>query len=146
MQGYSFLGMFQEILNRARGEKPVEPALRLRLGQRLQALRKERRLTQEELAERAQLHPTHLAKIETGKSWPSVPALLRLAEALEVPAGSLLDLDPKPPEGTAYREATHLLAGLDAEGVALARDLLAVLQRHRRQPALPDGCSTARPS
>lgn len=144
MQVYSFLGILQEILNRARGEKPVEPADRLRLGQRLQALRKERRLTQEELAERAQLHPTHLAKIETGKSWPSVPALLRLAAALEVPAGSLLEFDPKPSEGTAYQEAAHLLASLDAEGMALARDILAVLRRHRRPSRRPRHRSAGR--
>lgn len=113
----------------------MDHAERRRLGRRLQALRKERQLTQEGLAERAGLHPTHVAKIEAGMSWPSVPALLRLAAALEVPPGEFFAPEPDDLDSAAARAlqgVARLLQGLSADDLGLVRDLLGVLKRHGR--------------
>lgn len=53
-------------------------------------LRKYRGLTQEELAEAAELSRPYLTEIETGKKNGSVRVLTRIAEVLDVPAGLLL--------------------------------------------------------
>lgn len=56
--------------------------VRERVGLNLQALRRARGLSQEELSHRSQLHQTYLSGIERGKRNPTVTVLQRLAEAL----------------------------------------------------------------
>jgi len=41
-------------------------------------------LSQEQLAEKADLHPVYVGKIERGEQWISLHALLRVASALRV--------------------------------------------------------------
>jgi len=61
------------------------------LGERLRLLRRRRRLTQFELAEQAGLAQAYLSQLESGRRQASLETLERLAEALEVPLGTLLD-------------------------------------------------------
>ena len=56
------------------------------LGGHLRTLRGEARLSRAELARRAGVSVSTLRNWETGRGFPGVPALRRLAEALEVPA------------------------------------------------------------
>ena len=58
--------------------------VRKRVGLNLQNLRRERDLSQEELAHRAAMHQTYLSGVEGGKRNPSLLVLARLAEALGV--------------------------------------------------------------
>ena len=55
------------------------------VGQRLCALRRERGLSQEELAWRAGLHRTRISQIERGIGCPKIATLYRLALALGMP-------------------------------------------------------------
>lgn len=57
--------------------------VRVRVGLNLQALRRERGLSQEELAHRAAVHQTYLSGLERGRRNPSLLVLARLAAALE---------------------------------------------------------------
>ena len=59
------------------------------LGVQLRRLRLERGLSQEALAELADLNYKHIGKIELGKSDPGADVLVRLARALRVPVGEL---------------------------------------------------------
>lgn len=52
------------------------------IGQRIKAIRKKRGLTQEQLAELADISPQHCSGIETGGAKVSLPALVRLCNAL----------------------------------------------------------------
>ena len=113
------------------GDK-VESEVRRRLGARIRDLRRERHLTQEDLAERAQLHPTHVAKIEAGVSWPSVQALLRLAQAMGVAPAELLAVEPDPPDASSLQATMQALQGLSPDDLALVRELVAVLKRHAK--------------
>jgi transcriptional regulator with XRE-family HTH domain len=61
------------------------------LGSNLRAARKKLKLTQEQVAERSGVHPTEVSRIEAGKRDPQVSTLRKLAAALEVPPGDLLD-------------------------------------------------------
>lgn len=54
------------------------------IGDRIRGFRKAKGLTQEKLAELADLHPTFLSEIETGKANYSISALLSISNALKV--------------------------------------------------------------
>jgi transcriptional regulator with XRE-family HTH domain len=61
------------------------------LGSNLRAARKKLGLTQEQVAERSGVHSTEVSRIEAGKRDPQVSTLRKLAAALEVPPGELLN-------------------------------------------------------
>jgi transcriptional regulator with XRE-family HTH domain len=63
--------------------------LRDRVGSNIQRLRREKRLSQEELADRAGIHQTYLSGVESGKRNPSVLVLDRISKALGVDAVDL---------------------------------------------------------
>ena len=56
--------------------------VRERVGLNLQKLRRERGLSQEELAHRANIHQAYLSGVERGKRNPTATVLQRIAEAL----------------------------------------------------------------
>lgn len=64
--------------------------VRVRVGRNVQARRRERGLSQEELAHRADMHQTYLSGIERGRRNPSVLVLDRLAQALGVDVEDLI--------------------------------------------------------
>ena len=59
-------------------------------GERLAALRKERGMSQEELAEKLQLTRQTISKWETGASTPDLELLIQLAEVFDVSVDFLL--------------------------------------------------------
>ncbi len=61
------------------------------LGSNLWDARKKLGLTQEQVAERSGVHATEVSRIEAGKRDPRVSTLERLAAAVEVLPGRLLD-------------------------------------------------------
>lgn len=64
------------------------------LGERVRALRMERGLQQRQLAEKADLTPSMVSQIESGRLTPSLNTLRRLADALGVTIASLFDGQP----------------------------------------------------
>ena len=58
-------------------------------GRRVRALRRERKFSQEELADRSRLHWTYLGGIERGERNPSLMNITRIANALGVRVGEL---------------------------------------------------------
>jgi transcriptional regulator with XRE-family HTH domain len=65
--------------------------MRQRLAFRLRRLREDRGLTQEELAKRSGISRVYVAFLEAGRQDPRVSIVMRLARALKVKAGALLD-------------------------------------------------------
>jgi transcriptional regulator with XRE-family HTH domain len=57
---------------------------------RLTALRKQRGLTQQALAEKADLHIVQICRYETGKAEPTLEAIRKLARALHARADALV--------------------------------------------------------
>jgi transcriptional regulator with XRE-family HTH domain len=47
-------------------------------------------MSQEKLAEKAELHPVYVGKVERGEQWVSLHALLRIAAAMGVRGRDLL--------------------------------------------------------
>lgn len=63
--------------------------VRQRVGLNVQRVRRSRGYSQEELAERAQIHQTYLSGVESGKRNPTVVVLDRIAIALNVKLSDL---------------------------------------------------------
>jgi transcriptional regulator with XRE-family HTH domain len=60
-------------------------------GTRLREAREHLGLTQEEVAQRSGVHVTEVSRMEGGKRDPKISTLRRLAKAVEVKPGQLLD-------------------------------------------------------
>lgn len=111
--------------------------LRQRVGHRLRALRQDRRLTQEELAELAEIHPTFLAKIEAGQRLPSLVVIKRLANALGVPTASIVstvdECEWASPEDRVVDELVAHLKSCTIEELEFVKDFIMMLKRHARR-------------
>ena len=64
------------------------------LGARIKALRLERDLQQRQLAEKAELTPSMVSQIESGRLTPSLNTLRKLADALGVTLAAIFDGQP----------------------------------------------------
>jgi transcriptional regulator with XRE-family HTH domain len=67
------------------------------IGERLMELRKKRKLSMRELAERSGASTSLISQIETGKTNPTVAKLQNLATALGVPVNYFFDTHDEPP-------------------------------------------------
>jgi len=65
--------------------------VRARAGLNLQRLRRDKGFSQEELADRAQIHQTYLSGVERGRRNPTITVLQRIAEALDTDIVDLLE-------------------------------------------------------
>ena len=63
--------------------------LKKAFGQRMRTLRKQKRLSQEDLAEKAGLHPTYVGGVERGERNPSFESVLKISEALGISPSQL---------------------------------------------------------
>jgi transcriptional regulator with XRE-family HTH domain len=71
----------------------VPPNLRHRwvLGEAIRICRKQAKLSQEKLAEKAELHPVYISAVERGAKTISMDALMRIAKALGVRVRDLVN-------------------------------------------------------
>lgn len=60
-------------------------------GEVLQELRLQRNLTQDQLAERAGTERSHISALERAEKGPALATVFTLADALEIPAGKLIE-------------------------------------------------------
>ena len=77
------------VVKRARKQKTILPHRKL-IGDSIRRFRKGSKLTQEVLAERAELNPKYLGEIERGEKIISIEALIRIAKALKTPLADFL--------------------------------------------------------
>lgn len=66
------------------------PKHRRILGENIRVARKQARMSQEKLAEKADLNTTYISDVERGEENISVDALVRVAAALKVPLAGLI--------------------------------------------------------
>lgn len=67
-----------------------DPTVEQAFGRVLRDLRRERGLSQEALAEAANLHVTHISRLENGHKGPTLAAVFALARALDLPPADLV--------------------------------------------------------
>ena len=63
------------------------------LGKRIKEIRKQKNLTQEQLAELIQIETGSLSAIESGRHFPSLPTLEKISETLEVELKQLFEFN-----------------------------------------------------
>jgi transcriptional regulator with XRE-family HTH domain len=69
---------------------PSKPQHRRILGEKIRHYRKQAHLTQEELAEKADLHHNFIGEVERGNMETSLTSLLKIAKALKVKVQALI--------------------------------------------------------
>jgi transcriptional regulator with XRE-family HTH domain len=72
--------------------KNLRDEFTMKLGKRLKEVRKQKGLTQQELAEKASLHLTYVSHLELGKYHPTVFVMMKISKALGVSMNDLTDL------------------------------------------------------
>lgn len=71
-----------------------QTAHRRAFGDRVRALRLARAMTQEDLAERANIHRSYLASVETGYRNPTLDVIVKIAGGLNVAPSQLFESEP----------------------------------------------------
>jgi transcriptional regulator with XRE-family HTH domain len=106
--------------------------------QRLAAIRKERGLTQQALAERVGIHVSQLRRYEAGGAQPTLDVIRRLAVALSVSADRLVfDTDERGPSAD-LRLHMEAIQHLDDDEKAVVRTVIeSVLLRHEAKRYTP---------
>jgi len=94
-----------------------------KIGQRIRKFRKAHRLSQEELAERADISTTHMSHIETGNTKLSLPVLVQIAGILEVTTDDLLT-DGHNTKNAALQELTDILDHCTPAQARLITDII----------------------
>ena len=75
--------------------KVTSAALKLSLSNNIKRFRKEQGISQEKLALRAEIDRSYMSELERCLANPSIDALLRISNALEVAPSELLQLTKK---------------------------------------------------
>lgn len=105
------------------------------IGKQIRAFRKQRRITQKSLAEKAGMSIQHLSHIECGSTKLSLPALVSLADVLEVDINIILGRNSTMAQLVLNNELADLLKNAAAEDVELCisvcRALVAARCRQR---------------
>lgn len=60
-------------------------------GSAIRHFRQEKELSQEELADRLDTSPPYVSMLESGKRYPSIEMLIRIANALETSPGDIMN-------------------------------------------------------
>lgn len=82
--------MGRSLLSGASGKETETPPITVRFGAIVRSWRRRSRISQETLAERADLHRTYIADVEAGRRNVTLKTMERLAQALEVSLAVLM--------------------------------------------------------
>ncbi len=106
------------------------------IGKRIKIARIRADLTQEALADRVSLSPSHMSNIETGTTRVSLTTIVNLANALGVTVDDLLCDNLAQAKVPLERELQSLLEGCGAEELRLvtdvSRSVLEAVRRNRK--------------
>ena len=97
---------------------------KLELGQKIRALRKERKQTLETLAEAADIGLVYLGEIERGIKMPSLKTFIKLVNALDVSADELIGLETKSGRDYYTQKLSEQLQSLTQEEAAAVLSIL----------------------
>jgi transcriptional regulator with XRE-family HTH domain len=100
---------------------------RKRLGQRVKHLRRLRRYTQEQLAERIDINPKYLSSIERGVENPTLDLLVRLSKGLQVDLYELFQFEEGAAPAQLRRKVERLIAEIEGEDLSRVVRILEAL-------------------
>ncbi len=73
--------------------KENRETISFKIGERIRSFRTEQKLSQEELAFLAEIHPAYIGKVERGEKCPTIETLRKIANGLKIPLHKLIDID-----------------------------------------------------
>ena len=95
------------------------------VGERVRIHRKLERLTQERLAEKADLSVHYLSRIETGSATPTIESLERIATALRVPIAELFrPKEEKRERKELLQQVSRLLEARSSDELCMLKNLI----------------------
>ena len=94
------------------------------IGQRIRALRKEKKLSQEQLAEKVWISTTHMSHIENGSTKLSLPVLVDLEAALGVSTNDILSVQGKESRGEDYAQVKEILDGCTEKQLRILTEIV----------------------
>ncbi len=107
------------------------------IGQRIRRYRKACGLSQEQLAEKVAISPTHMSHIETGSTKLSLPVFVKIADALSIQTDCLLSDSPRLNRTNLSSEITELLDSCSVNDMYILLDTIKTLktslEKHNRQ-------------
>ena len=103
------------------------------VGLRIRAVRLEKKLTQEKLAEAAGVGVTHISHIETGNSIPSLQVTVDIVNALGCSMDELLCMDVEQARSVQDNWLGELVADCSGEEVKLITDTVLALKDSLRR-------------
>lgn len=108
----------------------------INIGRRIRRARKNKNLSQENLAEMANLSVAHISHIETANTALSLPSLVGVANALDVSTDALLCDCLKNPGATYKQEISAFVEDCSDQEIRIVADLVPALKhslrKHRR--------------
>ncbi len=100
------------------------------LGRRIKELRKAKKLSQEDLAERAGISTPYVSQIERGKENPTLDLLFKLTDALKVSLSEMCDFESEGMSQKQIEQAIReLLRSADPERSRIALKVVKALLR-----------------
>ena len=114
------------------------PDLLKQVGQRVRDLRTQAGLTQADLAERSNLSPEFVSRVERGLKAPSLSTLERVAGSLGVSLGELLTFSPQREDSkqAALAGLFSFLAPHDESEIRLVHEVGKVILKQRKNKSL----------
>lgn len=101
------------------------------LGRRINQLRKSKGITSERLSEICEVNPTHMRKIESGGSYPSLPLFLKICNALETSSDFLLgEMLDNPVMPDTVEQLGKQLKHLTPNQIEMVRGMIEVMVEH----------------
>ncbi len=105
------------------------------IGRRIKAARIRLDMTQERLAEKVNLSPSHLSNIETGTTKVSLPTIIKLANALRVSVDSLLADSVVQSKAVFEEDIQTILSDCDDYEIRVIADIAAATKKTLRKEA-----------
>lgn len=93
------------------------------IGQKIRALRRAKKLSQEQLAEKVWISTTHMSHIENGSTKLSLPVLVDLAAALDVSVNEILSGQSQTTRSTDYEQLKEILDTCSEKQVKIITEL-----------------------
>ncbi len=93
------------------------------LGKRVRELRKDKKMSQAELAEATRLSDNYIALVEQGKRSPSLETIDKISKALKTSYEELFSFQSKDPRETAEKSLLSLLKGKSEQDILLVLKL-----------------------
>lgn len=103
------------------------------IGKRIKVIRKQRKMTQERLAEAAGVGTTHISHIETGQTIPSLQTLIDIINALECSADELLCIEVSQARPFLNNWLTELVADCSSLEIKIISDMVGAMKDSMRR-------------